>query len=226
MNYTIVTIDDSRAANKEKIRSIVPLPEVTDIQFCDARKEYPQVLEYTTPWSLTRGEVGIWHSHYNCWKWAAENGPLLVFEDDAILDQDFMDHFNHVVDKLPDDWDFLSLWVPPEQEQDFMYNVTFDEEGYPHANGTFYEVGASVFWIGSATIAKVYQGYSFVTTLYSQEGARKVAALAEQKGMYTTADCFLFLEAHAGRLNGYAPTPMYTRFVHHDWDQHPTLKGI
>jgi len=226
VKYTIVTIDDSRAANKQKIRDIVTLDEVTEIPFCDARLEYPQELTFTSPWTLTRGEIAIWHSHFNCWKWAADNGPLLVFEDDAILDKDFMFHFNDLVPRLPVGWDFLSLWVPPEQVQDYQYNVTFDENGYPHTNGVIPGMMDSKFWIGSLCLAKVYQGYSFVATLYSQEGARKMRDLALQKGMYTTADCFMFLEAHAGRLNGYAPTPMYARFVSHSWDEHPSLKGI
>jgi len=226
MHYTIITIDDSRADVKANIREAVTLPEVTSIGFCDARVgNNMRAIEWTSLWGLTRAEIAIWHSHMNCWEWAARNGPLLVLEDDAIVDHTFMEHFNHVTQNLPEGWDYVSLWVPPNQEQDFMYDTVYDHEGTPTHFGRAPSEWESQYFIPGNVLAHVYQGYGFVATLYSQEGARKLLQIALERGIYTTADCFIFLQAHAGNVNGYAPKPDYTRFIWHDFDR-PSLKGI
>lgn len=180
----------------------------------------------TTKWHLTETEIAIWHSHMNCWQWAADNNEaLLVFEDDAIIDDSFMMHFENVMSWLPDEYDFVSLWVPPDQEQDFFYQVTYDEEGTPNITGSVNYDFESRYYLGNGIGAKVYQGYSFVTTLYSPAGAQKLLDLAMERGMYTPSDCFLFNQAHTGKVEGYAPHPWYPRFIWHD-DSRPSLRGI
>lgn len=226
--YAIVSIDDSREITKANIREHVEGFEVNNIGYCDARlgnnMKFP--LELTTKWTLTRAEQAIWHSMANCWDWAATNDkPLLVFEDDAIIDQDFQHNFDYLRSCLPEDWDFMSLWVPPNQEQDYFYNVTYDDEGTPDINGRLPNFMSYYNFDQDGPLANVYQGYSYVCTYYSPTGAAKILELALERGMYTPADCFLFLMAHSGRLNGYAPKPTYPRFIWHD-DSRPSLKGI
>lgn len=228
MKYTIITIDDSRAENKANIRANIELPEVTDIGFCDARvgNDMNPDLKLTTKWELTRGEQGIWHSNVNVWDWTRnQDEPLLVLEDDAIIDDSFMFNLHNLMPQIPEDYDFVSLWVPDDQEVDYYYRVSYDSDGAPSINGTVNTREESVFYMGSNNVARVYQGYSFVTTVYSPKGAAKIYDLAIKLGMYTPADCFLFHQAHIGTLTGYAPTPWYPRFIWHDHERE-SLKGI
>lgn len=227
MKYTIMTVDDSRQEKKDAIRARLGLDEVMDIDFVfgrdpeqmqKARSENPGLSSHL--WHPSEGEEGIWYSQINCWKWAAEFGDLLVFEDDAILTDDFQHHLDNLMTDLPSDWDFFSVFVPENQQHDFYKNVYYDGDGVPHniASPGTYSHGAPPFTIGSDKIARVYQGYSCVVTGFSKSGGEKLQALVNEFGMYTPVDCFLFLQAHRGNLNGYSPRPDYKRIVSVDWN--------
>src|SRR6266571_3451410 len=67
-------------------------------------------------WSrpLKKGEIGNSISHWRCWKDAAsrDESRALVFEDDAVLTESFLDKFSQAVRTLDSrhrDWDFLYL---------------------------------------------------------------------------------------------------------------------
>jgi GR25 family glycosyltransferase involved in LPS biosynthesis len=214
MKYTIISLDDSRAKTKAAIRSTVELPEVTDIEFVDARddnvfyeqiKRHPRVVQ-NVHWTPKRGELGIWMSQINCWKWAADNEDLLVFEDDAEVHPGFTDLFNRYISELPADWDIFSLFVPSNQRQDYGYRVVYDDNGLPRplvrSTDKPYQ-----FDIGLKSLARTYHGYGCVANLYSVQGAKKMLQLVQQRGVDGPVDCWMYEHAHAGRLNAYAPKP-------------------
>jgi hypothetical protein len=227
-----MSIDDSRIEKMNAIRhNLREFEETLDIKYIDgrvssnledARKIYTNVTKH---WMGSPGEEAIWYGQMNAWKWAAEHGDLLVIEDDAMVELDFAEHFKSMIDDLPDDWDFFSVFIPDNQQNDFYYNVYYDKDGCPHSNGfpDRYDEGSPLYLIGSDKIARVYQGYSCVATLYSQRGAEKLLSLVDEYGIYTPVDCFLFIEAHRGHLNGYTPRPDYKRIVFIDWNA-PSLR--
>lgn len=220
MKYTIVSIEaEERNAKRNAIREHVSLEEVTEIKFCDGRKiaEYlaahPTLIVKDISWQGHNGEMGIWYSQMACWQWAAENGDLLVLEDDAIIDEDFMWRLEEYMSELPADWDFFALYYGDEQKNDYYMSV----DGYRLHDHY------SRFNIGSKTVTRAWQGYSSVANAFSQKGARKALELVQKRGIYTTCDCFLFIEAHDGYLDAYGLHPEATKFVDHERN-FPSLK--
>ncbi len=58
---------------------------------------------------LTKGAIGCGASHFRIWKQAVETGEAaLVFEDDAVIRNDFEAHLAPLIASL-ENWDFLAL---------------------------------------------------------------------------------------------------------------------
>lgn len=233
IGYTIISVDDSRAENKEHIRSsITCMEEITDIQFVDGRKrdELERAIATNqgimpTGWNPTLGEMGIWLSQMECWKYTKnELDALVVFEDDALIQPNFDEDFPKYIHNLPEDWDLLTICVPDNQTQDFYYKVVYDETGCPvspvRAGQKRY-----IYDYGSRILSRVYQGYCCVATVYSKQGAEKLLERAHKRQIYTPVDCFLFLESHRrdDGINGYAPRPDIPRIVNVNWEAPTTV---
>jgi len=60
---------------------------------------------------MTPGMIGCFLSHRACWERCVEmdNGPIIVFEDDVVLADNFTAMLHAAMDELPDDWDVLLL---------------------------------------------------------------------------------------------------------------------
>ena len=224
MEYSIITLDNpARNWYKENIRKNIGDIPFVEMSSIDGRAKYAHGLKIElglkdTEWRYSQGELGVWLSHFIRWRYVSKsNQPLLVFEDDAIIRANFLERLNSLMSEIPDDYDFVSLWVPENQRQDYMYNVRYDITGTPvvHAPNT---TGKSIYDIGLERASKVYQGYGLVATIYSPQGGKKLVKYADMYGLSTPADCFIFQHAHAERLNGYAPKP-YHVFVEYDWPE-------
>lgn len=209
----------ARDAKRSIIRHYCTLEEVTSIDFCDGRytAEYlaahPTLIIEDLHWQGHNGEMGIWYSQLASWQYAAEHGDLLVFEDDAIIGEDFMWRLEDYLSELPADWDFFALYYGDEQKGDYFASV----DGYKLHD--YY----SRFNIGSRMVTRAWQGYSSVANAFSQKGAQKLLDLAREKGIYSTCDCFLFIEAHEGNVDAYGLHPDYPKFVGHERN-FPSLK--
>lgn len=231
MKYTIVSIDDSRQAYKDRIRKRVGLEEVyvpaTNGSEVDLNAELEKRgIEITYPGMFTKGEIGVWLSNFDCWKWAVDNQEeLLVFEDDAIPSLDFNKRLKELRSELPSDYDFLNLWVPQNQLIDYVYDVRYDEDGQPTNVGPNRNSVTSVFNFGAIRIARVYNGYGAVAVLYSPKGADFFIRRVQQVGIYTPVDCYIYQEAHAGRCTGYGPKPNRAKLVGYDWRAETTIHG-
>jgi GR25 family glycosyltransferase involved in LPS biosynthesis len=232
LKYTIISVGDTRAANKARIRdTIKSVPEVTDIEFCNAvdynslskaMDRFPNIKP--NGWGPQLGELGIWLSQASCWQYAVDNNtPLIALEDDALVQDNFDRVLPEYLSETPDDWDFISLCVPGNQLGDISYKVVYDDTGAPK---TSWRAGDKPyqFRFGSRIMARAYQGYCCVATLYSPKGAARLLEIANEKGVYTPVDCFLFLEAHGkNQVKAYAPTPDAERIVDIDWEVPTTI---
>jgi GR25 family glycosyltransferase involved in LPS biosynthesis len=223
-HYCIISIDNSRENYKETIRSralgvehhirsingnAVDLNE--ELKFFGMRVEHQDE-------TFSKGEIGVWLSQMNCWLYAyLTNQELVVFEDDAIPTERFNEMILKYQLELPRDYDFCSLWVPENQEGDYLYDVDYDERGIPKVSGPIRPEGQSQYDFGAKYLTRVYQGYGLVATLFSPNGAKRLIRLAREMGIYTPVDCFLYLEAHKGNLNGFAPKPEFATAVTYDW---------
>ena len=220
MKYTIVHINNDREDTMSLIDKKMNEMNIAkqDILFCNGREDDLDSWYETTgvsrsiDYNYKLGEIGIWQSLANVWKNVGDE-PILMFEDDALLHPEFENRFKHALIDLPADADFLTLFVPSNQRADYDYVVRYDEIGNPHKTSF---TNRYIYDIGSSHIAKAYQGYGGVAVLFTEQGCKKLLAIAQEKGMYTTSDCFLYLEAHAGSINGYAMLPHLYDTVHID----------
>lgn len=219
MKFNIISVDDSRQKYKDHIRSVVMIEEIKIPSFFAANRNVKNALQerglfVKYPEAFSIGEIGIWISMFDCWQWAVDNQEELVtFEDDAIPKH----YFDEAVDlftKEATDYDFICLWVPPNQMQDYNYDVVYDDDGNPDIRGV---KSPSLFDYGAKYLAKTYNGYGNVATLFSPKGAEFFINRVREAGIYTPLDCFLYQEAHAGRCIGYSPKPFHATVVDYDW---------
>lgn len=232
MKYTILSINDDRKEYKDNIRQVMLEAKIglQLVETFDAHKRDPlQVLSelgielHRDPWwAPKRGELGIWLSTMNSWVQCMRIGePLIVFEDDAKLESSRVEDIHQMAGELPADWDFLTLWVPPNQYYDFSYDVTYDAWGTPTVLGSVAQ-NDSKYRIGAQHISKAYQGYGAVAIMYSPKGAEKLYDSIIEHGLRAPCDCWLYMMAHNGTVNGYAPMPGLEP-VGYDWSQATTI---
>lgn len=223
MKYNIISINDSRKAYTDVIRKCAGFDEV-DIPAVNAHEvnlheelERRGVAHHGDLWGNPKiGELGVWLSNFDCWQWAADNNEtLIVFEDDAIIDDTFQEQIKVFSSYLPDDWDFAALWVPENQLIDYNYDVTYNEWGDAVHHGM--RLYSDSLFTHTRYTAHVYQGYGMVSLMYSPRGAQKLVDLVRETGIYTPVDCYVYQRAHKGDLNGFAPTPLFANIVKYDW---------
>lgn len=226
--YTIISINDVREDKKQRIRASLPDKEEVFINFVDGN-DNDQLKEAAEKWSdvetpgpFKRGEFGIFFSLLNTLEYCAEHSDLLVFEDDAMPIMGFQRELDLYLSDYPSDMDFCSLWVPEGQQRDYYYDVKYDEGGNPSWTREL-KYDQSVYNIGHPYLSKVYQGFSLVTTYFTQQGAKKLLDYAREKGMFTPADCMIFIAAHTGRVNGYALNPKTSKIIDYDWNAPTTI---
>lgn len=229
MKFTIITLDNSRDAYKEQLRRRNLYPEVI-LPAVDARGLSREGIQSLLDdrgleidlkcWPNPKnGEIGVWLSNYDRWQWIAkQDEPVIVFEDDAIIDEDFMYDFNRFYQDLPEDWDFAALWVPENQTFDYRYNATY-ENGAPRIHGGRPDHEPSQYDFGVEHAALVYQGYGMVSLMYSPKGAQSLVEIAS-RGITGPVDCWIYEHAEGrgkANLKGFAPKPQYATIVRYDW---------
>lgn len=226
MKYTIISLNDDRKPYKDVIRSRVKYEEIT-MPAVDARQATAEDLAHAyevrdlfrNGWGNAKnGELGVWLSNFDRWELAAEDGPLIVFEDDAIPDEYFTDKFETMMAELPDDWDFAALWVPENQRQDYLYNFIYNEiDGMPQLLGYLTPDTSNYRLPGASYAALAYQGYGMVSLVYSKKGGKALAERAQATGITGPVDCWIYEQAKLGNLRGFAPRPECADIVHYDW---------
>ena len=237
MKYSIITVDDSRNHIKEDIRRKCHSWNEVSLDSLDARKDKRSLQEIfkdeNIPWNngesdgFNRGEVGGWVSHYRSWKLASElNEPVVIFEDDALIPNDFTRQVEKLMKELPEGWDFLSLCIPVDQKPDYMWVNDYSDRGIPNITGKFDKEVDSHHYVGRGKLARAYHGYGHTAVLFSPSGGRKILDLVSKYGAYTPADCFILCLSHIDELRGYAPKPKHShKFAEFNTEIPSTIKG-
>lgn len=192
MEYTIFSVDDSRQHYTTRIRQALPGWNELALRCIDGRK--PEQLQaamdiypYPVRYPALVGQLGIWYGVMG----ALDHAPLVTFEDDALLNSNFLAVFESRVKELPEDADFFSLFLP--RDSDHMYSID-----------------KSV----SDSLCKTYQRYGGVSMYYTEQGAKKIKALLERDGITGQYDDTLYHYSKTGELNGYCSKPSLPDLVY------------
>lgn len=225
IGYAIISVDESRSNNKKAIRSIMTLPEITGIEFVDGRTD-GVVDKYLSDNNIAvhgggffYGELGIWASQINCWKWIAESeyDAVIIFEDDASVSENFDRLLNQLLEFMPKDFDFTSLFVPRNQLADYHYDRYFKKDGGWELNSSStLSFNDSPHYIGNSVLVTAYQGWGCQAMMYSKSGAVKLLNEVNLHGIAYPVDCLIFMLSQIGIINGYTPAPQVLRVVEHD----------
>ena len=90
-------------------------------------------------WKHTAGAYGCLLSHLQVVQTARELGheSVLIFEDDAVLDPEFVTKFALFIGEVPDDWDMLYFGAlhkdEPVRVKDHVYRITNGNSTYAYA---------------------------------------------------------------------------------------------
>lgn len=226
--YAIVSINDDRAHYKNALRDkIGSIKQARGISFIDGRSANIGALQYRYKiddiWHTAKvGEIGVWFSFLNVCSYAKRhNKTILVFEDDAIITSDnFNDDLHRLLGQVPDDADAFSVLVPENQRATAHLEWISKDMGLAIKHT---DVAPPYRVEGAHEICRAYQGYSFVSMVYTPKGAAEILRRVQITGMYTPADCWLFEQNDQGHLNVYTPTPHAATLVSVDWEnQAPT----
>ena len=181
MKYTVFSINDTR---KEYVKNIKPEGWTKVKTQCVDAINTDITSHYSIKFPARRGHIGIWMTVLN----ALEQAPIVTFEDDAILQNDFEDLWKNRISYLPRDFDFFTLFVP--RDQDYL--------APPLCN----------------FIVPVYQTYGGVSMYYSAKGAEKIKALVKEHGFPAEYDESLYAWAKEGLLKGYTSHPEFSDLVY------------
>lgn len=225
MKYTIVSIDDSRLEYKQNIRKQMEGVEEIFVECFDARPKEIDLIEELAGRGLhfakfwlnlmwKRGDIGGFISHYNTWKWCAENGePLLVFEDDAIVNDGFLDNVNDLMAEVPEDWGVVSLCCNDYGKWFYDRLVTYDKYGQHHKNRPLTKHEANCYDYGAERMTRAYQSWTLTATLFSPGAAASLLNTCKRMGLHMNADALVYHRAHVGDYTAYAPKPQYLDMV-------------
>lgn len=79
--------------------------------------------------SLSRGQLGCYASHYLLWeKCVAENKPIIILEDDALLDKELLSSFINNLEELPETIECVRLFE--NKRKNYTHQVKIKLEQY------------------------------------------------------------------------------------------------
>ena len=87
------------------------------------------LIEGGGPFPPTSGLIGIWASNYMAYKKFLETDKdvLFIFEDDALISQNFAEIVEQQISELPSIWDIFAVFVPDDCLE--WYNSDYDIPG-------------------------------------------------------------------------------------------------
>lgn len=188
--YTVFSVDTARRHYIDKINAEMRRERWTpfytrciNARFSDdlEREIERRDLKFNLHKPLTRGEMGIWMTFLN----GIQNAPVVTFEDDAIVDDNFHKDFAIAMEELPEDADFFSLFIP--RDSDHMFKPEHD--------------------LGLSRVCKTYQKYGGVSMYVTMAGAMNIMRLVSEDGIIHQWDNQLYQYAREGKLNGYTSMP-------------------
>lgn len=192
MKYAVFQIDKSRQHYVNQMERVLTGHERVPTECVDGRdpeqlKKAQEKWPFPVNYPARVGQLGIWYTVLN----AFEHAPIVTFEDDAILGQNFTGEFWFRTRHLPSDADFYSLFLP--RDSDHMYNDSMAV---------------------APNMTRVYQRYGGVSMMYTERGTQNILKLLERDGITGQYDDTLYAYAKAGELNGYCSKPSMTDLVY------------
>lgn len=98
--------------NKYAIKNNIEYERFEAINGKELESNHPDILKYfTIDNNLSKGAIGCALSHIKIWEDAYKNNyeNIMIFEDDAIIFDNFWDNLQNTYNYLPDKWDILYL---------------------------------------------------------------------------------------------------------------------
>lgn len=196
INYHIISINDERKENKDLIDQVFSNERKLRIKSLDAKNENslkefyknnPEFKFNKEMWpNYKPGELGNFGSHFQAWKYLVNSDltNLIVFEDDSIIDRDFIESYINLMNFVPEDYDVFSIYI--------------DENQYPRYNA---KDRVNEF------ISLGYQDWSTLCYVISKNGAKKLYDHVVKEGMYRPTDWFIFRGGHEGKFKVYSLNP-------------------
>jgi GR25 family glycosyltransferase involved in LPS biosynthesis len=196
--YVIVKINDRALSNCNRIEVIMKSSEQHKLSFInqqeDVVKKFLLDNNIKINWDkkffirdYLKGELGVTASFVLIYQYMIDNNidNMLVFEDDAVLKDNFLNNLYYCYNDLPDDFDYL-----------------VSSTVFPNAQITT-TVNANIL-INSKYICKSHlQNSDLRVTLYSKNGVKKILNFLKQFGFACPIDTFIFNLARKNYLNGY-----------------------
>lgn len=186
MKYTIYSVNDDRYQYKMKLRSRLRKWDEVSINCVDGRDPAQLAkavsehgIEIVKP-DIRVGQLGVWYTFLN----AIEEAPLVTFDDDALLCDNFTEEFWKRAADLPGDTDFFSLFLP--RDSDHMASPSNYFGKY---------------------LTKAYAKYGGVSFFITKRGAVKIKNLVKRDGIFAQYDDQIYHYNKAGLLNGYCSQP-------------------
>jgi FkbM family methyltransferase len=191
--YTIVSINDNRIENKNNIREVLKDKKELDIEFLNATdvSKLDNFLatnkDFHITWdSFKLGEIGCFGSHYTAWQnlLKSKDEYLLILEDDAFLEENFITIVSKLFNQVPKDFDFFSIYVDENQSDRYKKSMSVSDD-----------------------IALAYQDWSTLGYIVSKSGAKKALNYVKKHGMNEPVDWFLFRNNENKKFKIYTPKP-------------------
>jgi GR25 family glycosyltransferase involved in LPS biosynthesis len=190
----VSTERDIATHNIKEILSDLPELDSRTINYFDVKesegfvKKYPN---FITKKLFKLGEIGVWASNYEAWDTFVKSDYdyLILFEDDAKIDPDFIEGITDYIKELPEGWDFFSPYVHWWQQNN-NYNPGVHDYGHKD-------------------ICKAYQVWSLACYVVSKSGAIKAIEEAN-KGIIDPVDWFIFQDVQ--RFNTYTLKPKVKQY--------------
>lgn len=196
--YVIVKINDRALSNCNRIEVIMKSSEQHKLSFIDQQEDVVRKFlldnNIKINWDkkffirdYLKGELGVTASFVLIYQYMIDNNidNMLVFEDDAVLKDNFLNNLYYCYNDLPDDFDYL-----------------VSSTVFPNAQITT-TVNANIL-INSKYICKSHlQNSDLRVTLYSKNGVKKILNFLKQFGFVCPIDTFIFNLARQNYLNGY-----------------------
>lgn len=167
------------------------LEEITNFEETNLGIDFlPEGYEYNgeTGWRL--GELGIWAGNILAWKKFVNSrfDYLILFEDDVIFRDNFVDLVHQVILKAPKGWDVISLYSPDTEKHKFELKKAENK-----------------------TVVPIFQDWSMLSYVVSVNGAKKLLKnIVEMGPISYPIDWFMWrnipnLNIYA--INPYCPQP-------------------
>lgn len=201
--YTVIKIDNRAEQSLAKIHNILQynFEYRSNIDFVDARKD--DIFDFFSQrnininWlgelfgldkNFVISELGCYASHIKALEYIVQNNiqEMIVFEDDIIISENFLNIFSVCYRDLPNDYDFLS-----------------DNTIFPNYEET--STNTENILTDSLYLNKPHlQNAMLCFMMYSLNGAEKLLSFIKKHGVLCPIDTLIFTLQRRNDLNGYA----------------------